>query len=105
VSLLNELPKYWIDGALRNLDDSRRGLNDGFPLHEDPPAATPYEVVYEGSKVRLRHYQAVGKPLTGQIFRETVEDLFRNNLLLQGRFQIGGQPVNMMLSTPNRVSP
>ena len=62
MSLLSELPKYWMDGALRNLEGLRRGLNDGFPLHEDPPTTTPYEVVYEGGKVRLRHYQAVGKP-------------------------------------------
>jgi polyhydroxyalkanoate synthase len=30
-----------------------------FPLNEDPPAPTPYEVVYEGGKVRLRHYRAL----------------------------------------------
>jgi poly[(R)-3-hydroxyalkanoate] polymerase subunit PhaC len=62
VSLLSELPKYWMDGALRNLEGLRCGLSDGFPLHEDPPTTTPYAVVYEGGKVRLRHYQAVGKP-------------------------------------------
>lgn len=62
MSLLSELPRYWLDGALQTLEGLRRGLSDASPLNEDPPPATPYEVVYEGGKVRLRHYHAVGKP-------------------------------------------
>ena len=62
MSLFSELPRYWLTGTLRTLEGARRGLSDAFPLHEDPPPATPYEVVYEGGKVRLRHYHAVGKP-------------------------------------------
>jgi polyhydroxyalkanoate synthase len=64
LSLLSELPKYWLDGAIRTLDGFRRGLSDTFPLEEDPPSTTPYEVVYEGGKVRLRHYRAVGTPVS-----------------------------------------
>jgi polyhydroxyalkanoate synthase len=34
-------------------------------------------------------------PWAGQIFRETTEDLFRKNLLIQGRFQVGGETVDL----------
>ena len=61
MSLMTELPKYWMDGAVRALDGRRRGLSDHYPLSEDPPGVTPYEVVYEGGKVKLRHYSAQGK--------------------------------------------
>ena len=60
MSLITELPMYWLDGAVRALDGNRRGLSDHYPLSEDPPGVTPYEVVYEGGKVRLRHYAAQG---------------------------------------------
>lgn len=63
-SLLSHLPRAWMDGALLTLEGLRRGLSDTYPLHEDPPATTPYEVVYEGGKVKLRHYAAVGIPRT-----------------------------------------
>ena len=59
-SLMTELPKYWMDGAVRALDGQRRGLSDHYPLSEDPPGITPYEIVYEGGKVKLRHYAAQG---------------------------------------------
>ena len=61
MSLMTELPKYWMDGAVRALDGRRRGLSDHYPLSEDPPGVTPYEIVYEGGKVKLRHYAAQGK--------------------------------------------
>src|SRR5262245_45970797 len=62
LSLLSQLPRYWMDGAIQTLEGLRRGLSDAFPVHEDPPTTTPYTVVYEGGKVRLRHYRAAGKP-------------------------------------------
>jgi polyhydroxyalkanoate synthase len=34
-------------------------------------------------------------PLAGQIFRETMVEIFDNNLLLHGRFQVGGQTINL----------
>src|SRR5438445_3523511 len=64
LSLLSHLSQYWMDGAVRTLEGVRRGLSEPFPLSEDPPSTTPYEVVYEGGKVRLRHYRAVGEPHT-----------------------------------------
>jgi len=60
MSLMTELPKYWMDGAVRALDGQRRGLSDHYPLSEDPPGVTPYEIVHESGKVKLRHYAAQG---------------------------------------------
>jgi len=62
LSLLSHLPQYWTDGAIRYLEGLRRGLTEPFPLREDPSPVTPYEVVYEGGKVRLRYYRAQGEP-------------------------------------------
>lgn len=62
LSLLSHLSQSWMDGTIRTLEGLRRGLSEPFPLNEDPPTTTPYEVVYEGGKVRLRHYRAVGTP-------------------------------------------
>ncbi len=60
LALLNELPRYWTEGAIRSLDGFRRGLSDSYPIEDDPPPLTPYSVVYEGGKVSLRHYRAQG---------------------------------------------
>ncbi|MGH7962211.1 MAG: alpha/beta fold hydrolase [Candidatus Binatia bacterium] len=62
VTLLNHLSQSWTDSAIRSLDGLRRGFTDAYPVNEDPPPVTPYEVVYEGGKVRLRYYRAVGRP-------------------------------------------
>jgi polyhydroxyalkanoate synthase len=60
LSLFSDLPQYWTDGAIRYLEGLRNGLTEPFPLSEDPPPVTPYEVIYEEGKVRLRYYQAAG---------------------------------------------
>src|SRR5439155_21119435 len=60
LSLLSYLPQYWTDGAIRYLEGLRNGLTEPFPLTEDIPSATPYEVLYQEGKVRLRYYQAAG---------------------------------------------
>jgi polyhydroxyalkanoate synthase len=62
LSLLGHVVRAWTDGAIRDLEGFRRGLSEPFPLREDPPSTTPYEIVYEAGKVRLRHYRAVGTP-------------------------------------------
>jgi polyhydroxyalkanoate synthase len=51
--LLNDVATYWFDGAMRTLEAFGRGY--GSP-DTDPPPLTPYDVVYEGGKVSLRHY-------------------------------------------------
>jgi polyhydroxyalkanoate synthase len=38
-------------------------------------------------------------PLAGQIFRELTRDLLQHNLLAQGRFQVGGQTVDLQRIT------
>jgi polyhydroxyalkanoate synthase len=50
---LNDIAGYWFDGAMRTLEAFGRGF--GSPA-TDPVPVTPYEVTYEGGKVRLRHY-------------------------------------------------
>lgn len=59
LSLFYSLPQYWRDGVIRHLEGLRNGLSEPFPLNEDLPPVTPYEVIYEEGKIRLRYYQAV----------------------------------------------
>lgn len=57
MSVLSEVASFWTEGAIRTLN----AIRDGFGAPEnDPPAVTPYKVIYEGGKVSLRHYQARG---------------------------------------------
>jgi len=60
-SLISHLPQYWTEGAIRYLEGLRNGLTEPFPLREDPPPVTPYTVIYEAGKVRLRYYRATGR--------------------------------------------
>jgi polyhydroxyalkanoate synthase subunit PhaC len=55
-SLLQQLPYYWFQGTIWALDGWRRGFSEPYPLTEDPAPTTPYTVIYEGGKVRLRYY-------------------------------------------------
>jgi hypothetical protein len=59
MSLMTELPKYWMDGAVRALDGRRRGLSDHYPLSEDPPGITPYDVVFESGKTIFSQVNAL----------------------------------------------
>jgi polyhydroxyalkanoate synthase subunit PhaC len=49
---------YLLDGAMRSLDGFKKGA---YATINDPPPVTPYRVVFESGKVRLRHYAASGK--------------------------------------------
>src|SRR5690242_9150005 len=49
---------YWLDGAMRTLDGFKKGAH---ATVNDPPPVTPYQVVFETGKVRLRHYAAPAK--------------------------------------------
>lgn len=60
--LWQDLSTSWFKETVRTLDGLRRGLLDPFPIQEDPPPTTPYTVIYEGGKVKLRYYPAVGQP-------------------------------------------
>ncbi len=55
---INALAGYWLDGALRTLEGLRTSLSATI---NDPPPVTPYRVVFESGKLRLRYYAAAGK--------------------------------------------
>lgn len=63
LSVFTEVSKYWLEGAIRSLDGIRHGLRSEYPLDTDPPPTTPYRVVFEGGKTKLRYYAPVGQPL------------------------------------------
>jgi polyhydroxyalkanoate synthase len=52
--LLDQIAGYWLEGTLDKLTAFGRGF--GSPDH-DPAPLTPYDIIYEGGKVSLRHYQ------------------------------------------------
>jgi polyhydroxyalkanoate synthase len=51
--LLSEIAGYCFDGAMRTLEAFGRGY--GSP-ETDPAPLTPYDIIYQGGKVSLRHY-------------------------------------------------
>ena len=55
---MNAIAGYMLDGAMRSLDGFKKGA---YATVNDPPPVTPYRVVFESGKVRLRHYAAAGK--------------------------------------------
>jgi polyhydroxyalkanoate synthase subunit PhaC len=55
---INAIAGYLIDGAMRSLDGFRKGAH---ATVDDPAPVTPYRVVFESGKLRLRHYAALGK--------------------------------------------
>jgi polyhydroxyalkanoate synthase len=60
--LLHDLSTSWFSGTVRILEGLHRGLTEPFPVSDDPPPITPYEVIYTGGKTSLRYYRAVGTP-------------------------------------------
>ena len=58
VAVLNDLGRYWLEGASQAAEGVLRSLRDPYPVHDEPSGATPFEVVHEGQKLRLRHYRA-----------------------------------------------
>jgi polyhydroxyalkanoate synthase subunit PhaC len=54
VPRLSDIAGYWTDGVLRTL--GAIGCGFGSPA-TDPSPVTPYDVVYQGGKVSLRHYR------------------------------------------------
>src|ERR1700685_3472245 len=55
---INAIAGYLLDGAMRSLDGFKKGA---YATVNDPPPVTPYRVVFESGKVRLRHYAACAK--------------------------------------------
>ncbi len=67
-NLIQHLSDSWLDGAIRACDGLRRGWSDVFPVQDDPSPTTPFEVVAEYGKLRLRYYRAQGKPQPTPLF-------------------------------------
>src|SRR5580704_2023717 len=61
VTVFNELGRYWLEGASQAAEGVLRTLHDPYPVHDEPSGATPFEIVHEGEKLRLRHYRARGE--------------------------------------------
>ena len=51
---INAIAGNMLDGAMRSLDGFKKGA---YATVDDPPPVTPYRVVFESGKVRLRHYR------------------------------------------------
>jgi polyhydroxyalkanoate synthase len=53
--------QFWLKGVCPFAESLRWDVTEPSPLSPDPPPLTPFAVVYDGGKVRLRHYRAVGE--------------------------------------------
>jgi len=62
LDLFQEVTTSWFNSSALVLDGLRRGMLEPYPVQEDPPGVTPYEVIAENGKARLRYYRAVGPP-------------------------------------------
>jgi polyhydroxyalkanoate synthase subunit PhaC len=60
VGVINELGRYWFEGASRAAEGVLRALRDPYPTEGEPVGATAFEIVHEGEKLKLRHYRAHG---------------------------------------------
>jgi polyhydroxyalkanoate synthase len=58
LSLFQQFPQYWMQGFFESVAGFQRGAREPFPTHEDPPPTTPYTVIHEAGKARLRCYAA-----------------------------------------------
>jgi poly(3-hydroxyalkanoate) synthetase len=59
---MQDLSDSWLEGTIRAYDGLRRGWSEVFPVQEDLPPTTPFEVIAEHGKLRLRYYRAQGNP-------------------------------------------
>lgn len=59
--IINELGRYWLEGASAAAEGVLRTLRDPYPIEHDPSGATPFEIVHESELLRLRHYRARGR--------------------------------------------
>ena len=67
-NLIQHLAESWTDRTVRLCDGLRRGWSESFPTWEDPPSITPFEVVAEYGKLRLRYYRAHGSAHPTPVF-------------------------------------
>ena len=67
-SLIQHMTESWADGTMQLCNGLRRGWSTPFPTWEDPPPVTPFEVVADYGKLRLRHYRAQGAARNAPVF-------------------------------------
>ncbi len=60
VAVINELGRYWLDGAFQAAEGVLRTLRDRYPIEDEPNGATAFEVVYQSEILKLRYYRAHG---------------------------------------------
>ncbi len=60
VAVINELGRYWLEGAAEAAEGILRTLRDPYPVECDPKGATPFEEVHRGEQLKLRYYPAQG---------------------------------------------
>jgi polyhydroxyalkanoate synthase len=60
VGIINELGRYWLEGASQAAEGVLRTLRDPYPLEDEPNGATRFEVIHQGEKLKLRYYPAQG---------------------------------------------
>ncbi|HKD68018.1 MAG TPA: alpha/beta fold hydrolase [Candidatus Binataceae bacterium] len=58
--VINELGRYWLEGASRAAEGVLRTLRDPYPVDGEPAGATAFETIYQGEKLKLRHYPGNG---------------------------------------------
>jgi polyhydroxyalkanoate synthase subunit PhaC len=61
VDLFHQLASYLLEGTSQAAEATLRMLRDPYPLDDEPSGATPFEVIYEGDLVKLRHYSTGSK--------------------------------------------
>jgi polyhydroxyalkanoate synthase subunit PhaC len=96
VEVFHELASYWLEGASRATEGMLRTLRDPYPVEDEPRGATPFEVIYQGDQVRLRHYstdsRGHGTPLLvvyALIKRPFILDLMPGRSLIETLTQCG----------------
>src|SRR5579885_3854231 len=58
VAVINELGRYWLEGASQAAEGVLRTLRDPYPIEDEPSGATPFEIVHRSEVLRLRYYRA-----------------------------------------------
>src|SRR5579883_1821368 len=61
LEVINELGRYWLEGASRSAEGVLRTLRDPYPTEDEPAGATPFEIVHRGEKLALRYYAAASE--------------------------------------------
>ena len=73
MSLLTELPQYYLDGVIRSFDGFRRGVGEAYPTNGFRYRSS---IVLEATEAAWKSYDA-----TAKLASSTIDDLYRNPLV------------------------